>query len=141
MRVSKVSIVRVAALAAALGLVTACSSPASYQVRMAYLEKMAKEGVQTHRLLASQGAVTTAKRCTSDYQGLQDQNPPSDEGDDTGPSDAWISEIQSFFVQSCVTGLPKTVPGQPASSPSGKMSPTNNPSSGPSPIASPAPTR
>jgi hypothetical protein len=51
--------VRAAALAVILGVVlciiTACSAPASYAVRVAYLKQMAKEGVQTHDLIASQG--------------------------------------------------------------------------------------
>jgi hypothetical protein len=112
---------RVTALVVILGVVAGlaagCMDPASYAVRMAYLEKMASEGVQTHRLIVSQGGTTTAKRCTAAYGGLQDQSPPDDTG--TGaPSQPWLNQIQAFFVQSCVTGLPKVVPGQSVKSPS-----------------------
>lgn len=100
------------------GLTAGCvAGPASYAVRIAYLEKMASEGVQTHGLIVSQGGTTTAKRCTAAYGGLQDQDPPDDTGTGT-PSQAWLNQIQAFFVQSCMTGLPKAVPGQPVKAPS-----------------------
>lgn len=128
-------------LAAILGLIAGCSSGASFAVRMAYLQKVANEGVQTHRLIASQGGVTTTKRCTDAYGGLQDQDPPSDQDDDTA-SQGWLNQIQAFFVESCVTGLPKAVPGQSTGSPSGSpsSSPSGSPSSSVSPSASPSTT-
>jgi hypothetical protein len=92
-------------------LAAGCDSGASYTARMSYLEKTASEGVQTHKLIASQGGTTNFARCTAAYGGLQDQDPPSDQ-DGEGPSQAWLNQIQAFFVQSCVTGLPKAVPGQ-----------------------------
>jgi hypothetical protein len=107
-----------AAVAAIIGLISGCSGPASYAERMAYLKTMANEGVQTHQLIVSEGGVTTAKRCTDAYNGLQDPNPPSDIGYGSGPSDAWASQIQAFFIESCATGLPKTVPAASTSSPS-----------------------
>jgi hypothetical protein len=91
------------------GLVAACSG-ASYADRLAYLKRMANEGVQTHRLLASQGAISTETRCTAAYKGLQDFEPPDDTG--AGPSPEWLDQVQAFFVQSCVSGLPKAVSGQ-----------------------------
>ena len=105
-----------------IGLISGCSAPASFAERMAYLQKVANEGVQTHRLIVSQGGVTTMKRCTDAYGGLQDQDPPSDQGDGASPSQAWLDQIQAFFVESCATGLPKAVPGLPAVSPSGSSS-------------------
>jgi hypothetical protein len=123
---------------AASCLTVGCGAGASYAVRMSYLEKMASEGVQTHRLIASQGGTTTLARCTAAYGGLQDQNPPSDQGDGEGPSQAWLNQIQAFFVQSCATGLPKVVPGQSASQPPATPSES---STGRTPTATPSPTR
>jgi hypothetical protein len=116
----------VAMLAALAGLATACSG-ASYAERMAYLGKMASEGLQTHRLIVSQGGTTTAKRCTDAYSALQDQNVPDDSGVGS-PSQEWIDQIQAFFVESCVTGLPKPVPGQPASPSTSSPQPSGTPS-------------
>lgn len=99
---------------ASLLAVSACAS-ASYTTRMAYLRKMANRGVETHNLLASQGAKIDAKRCTDAYNGLRDNSHPNDENGES--SDAWLNQIQQFFVDSCVTGYPKPVPGdssQPA---------------------------
>lgn len=90
---------------------------------MAYLKKVANEGVQTHNLIVSEGGTTDAKRCTDAYSGLQDQqDAPDDVGYDAGPSQAWLNEIQAFFVESCATGLPKAVPGVPTESPSASSS-------------------
>ena len=111
-----------AAAAVIIGLITGCSGPASFADRMAYLKKMANEGVQTHNLIVSGGGVTTPNRCTDAYNGLQDQNPPDDLGYDAGPSQAWLDQIQAFFVESCATGLPKAVPGVPTGSPSASSS-------------------
>jgi len=116
----------VAMLAVLAGLATGCSG-ASYAQRMAYLEKMANEGVQTHRLIVSQGGTTTAKRCTDAYGGLQDQNVPDDTGAGA-PSQPWLDQVQAFFVESCVTGLPKAVPGQPASPSTSSPQPSGTPS-------------
>jgi hypothetical protein len=137
---NRTTMARGAALSAAIGLVAACSGGASYAVRMSYLETMAHEGVQTHRLLASQGAITTIKRCTGAYNGLQDQNPPDDTG--TGqPSQAWLDQIEAFFVQSCVTGLPKPAPGQPvaphSASPTESSTTPSAPSGKPTATATP----
>jgi hypothetical protein len=96
---------------------------------MAYLEKVANEGVQTHKLIVSEGSVTTVKRCTDAYGGLQDYSAPSDMWAG-GESQDWQDQIKAFFVQSCVSGLPKAVPGQPAgSTPSASSSLTSSPSS------------
>src|SRR5262245_25154590 len=110
--VSRTKLTKVALLATIIGLVSGCSGGTSYASRMAYLEKMAKEGVQTHHLLTIQGVHTTAKRCTTDYNALADHNPPSDQPWYDGPSTAWLDQIQAFFVQSCATGMPKPISGQ-----------------------------
>jgi hypothetical protein len=130
MHVRVITLRTVAATAVAVGLVAGCSAPASFAERMAFLKKEANEGVQTHRLIVSQGGTTTMKRCTDAYNGLQDRNVPDDLGDYAGPSQAWTDQVQAFFVESCATGLPKAVPGLPTSSPSG--APSSSPSGSPS---------
>jgi hypothetical protein len=124
-------------LGAIAGLTTGCGNAASYAERMTYLEKMASEGVQTHWLIVSQGGITTSKRCTDAYGGLQDQNPPDDTG--TGvPSQNWLNQVQAFFVESCVTGLPKAVPGQSVSPSTSSPQPSATPSGHPTATASSA---
>jgi hypothetical protein len=114
---------------------TACSTAASYQTRMAYLRKIANRGVETHNLLASQGAQVTAKRCGDAFEGLKDESPPIDT--DPGPSKAWVDQIKQFFVDSCVTGYPKPVPGgTPQAPPKNSPSPTT-----PTPPVSPSLTK
>lgn len=107
------------AVAMIIGLTAGCSAPASFAQRMAFLQKVSNEGVETHRLIVSQGGTTTTKRCTDAYGGLSDPSIPDDQADGEAPSDAWLGQIQSFYVESCVTGLPQAVPGVPTSSPSG----------------------
>ncbi|MFF4417444.1 hypothetical protein ACFYY8_33385 [Streptosporangium sp. NPDC001559] len=118
--------------AIALGLLffssTACSV-ASYDEKMAYLRTVAKRGVEIHNLLASQGAAIDAKRCTTAYEGLNDDLPRDEVTD--GLSQEWMTQVQTFFVDSCVSGLPKPVPGQMPAPP---QSPT--PSGSPSPSVS-----
>lgn len=92
---------------------------------MAYLRLIANRGVETHRLLASQGTTIDAKRCEAAYYALK-TNPPDDIAGG-GDSLEWKGQVRQFFVDSCVTGLPKPVPGQPAPSPA-STSPTATPS-------------
>lgn len=122
-----------AATALAATTLTACSSGASYSERMTYLRKVADRGVETHNLLYNQGARIDAKRCSDAYAGLQDNNPPGDT-EEGGVSDAWAGQVQQFFVDSCVTGLPKPVPGQatPTPAPSGPTPSSPTPSKPPS---------
>jgi hypothetical protein len=142
MHVRAVTLRSAAATAVVIGLVAGCAGPASFAERMAFLQKVANEGVQTHRLIVSQGGTTTMKRCTDAYNGLQDPNVPSDQGDGLPPSQAWVDQVQAFFVESCATGLPKAVPGLSASSPSGSpsSSPSGSPSSSPSGSPSSSPS-
>jgi hypothetical protein len=130
MHVRPASIGTVVILAITLGLLTACSDGASFADRMAYLKKMANEGVQTHQLIVSEGGTTAEKRCTDAYSGLQDNNPPGDQPMG-GSSQGWLDQVQAFFVESCVTGLPKVTPSQEAGTPSAPSAPTVSPSSSP----------
>ena len=83
---------------------------------MAYLTKVANEGVQTHRFIIGEGGSTDQNLCTDAFNGLNDwDSAPSDEGMGERSGD-WLNQIQAFFVQSCVTGLPKAVPGAPTAS-------------------------
>lgn len=130
MHVRVVSIAAFSLLTATVvGSLTGCA--ASFDQRMAYLKKVSNEGVQTHRLIVSTGGTTTNKRCTDAYNGLQDMNPPADQDLGNVSSD-WTNQIQAFFVQSCVTGLPKAVPGQPSASTSVSPSPSKSTSASPS---------
>lgn len=80
MRVRPITIGTSLVLAAMLGLLTACSG-ASFAERMAYLGKVANQGVQTHRLIVSEGGATDEKRCTDAFNGLNNwENAPSDDG-------------------------------------------------------------
>ena len=123
-----------AAILAGLLAVSACAS-ANYTTRMAYLRKVANRGVETHNLLASQGAKIDAKRCTEAYSGLRDNSHPNDENGES--SEAWLNQIQQFFVDSCVTGYPKPVPGGTPQPPP-KISPSP---AAPTLSASPSPTK
>lgn len=98
---------------------------------MNYLRKVTNRGVETHNLLYSQGAAINAKRCGDAYDGLEDPNIPEDLGDG-GTSPQWRAQVRQFFVDSCVTGLPKPVPGQ--------ATPTTPPPTTATPT-SPAPTK
>jgi hypothetical protein len=104
------TVMGVLSLAAAALLLAACSG-ASYAVRIAYLGKMSREGVQANHLLKGEEVAITRKQCVSSYFALH-ESPPDDQGDWNPPSAAWLGEIRLFYVQSCVTGLPKPVPGQ-----------------------------
>ena len=126
-------------LAAIIGVIAACGTGASYATKMAYLVKVANEGVQTHKLIVSQGGTTNAKRCTDAYNALKDQSPPDDTG--AGPSNDWLDQVQAFFVESCVTGLPKPVPGQSATTGPSPSSSSAASSAQPTATASPSPTK
>jgi len=104
------TVTRVLSLGAAALLLAACSG-ASYAVRIAYLRKMSREGVQGNHLLRGEEVAITRKQCTSSYFALH-ENPPDDQGSGEPPTAAWLGEIRLFYVQSCITGLPKPVPGQ-----------------------------
>ena len=76
------------------------------------------------RLIVSEGGATDEKRCTDAFNGLNNwENAPSDDGIG-GQTTDWQNQAQAFFVQSCVTGLPKPVPSQAADGPSGSSGST-----------------
>jgi hypothetical protein len=108
---------------------SAACSTASYEEKMDYLRTVAKRGVDTHNLLASQGAAIDAKRCAAAHQPLNDDLPRDDAS--TGLSQEWREQVKTFFVDSCVSGRPKPVPGQ-APVPPVSSSPSPTPSGSPS---------
>ncbi|GAA3957216.1 hypothetical protein GCM10023085_44670 [Actinomadura viridis] len=115
-----------AALAAVVLTTTACSY-ADYNERIGYLRKVAGRGVETHNLLASQGTKVDARRCNAAYDALADKDLPNDvAGTQTAK---WEAQVRQFFVDSCVTGLPKPVPGQPTPSKPQPTTPTPSPTS------------
>uniref|UniRef100_UPI003F498C8C hypothetical protein n=1 Tax=Amycolatopsis sp. CA-151526 TaxID=3239921 RepID=UPI003F498C8C len=107
----------------ALTAVARCS--ASYEDRMAYLRKVAGQGAQTHQLLVDQAApVINADRCTQAWNGLKNPSEyPSDTGVEHSPD--WENQIRQFFVDSCVSGKPKPVPGDPTTSPAPSKPPAS----------------
>lgn len=109
----------ITAVAAALAVSAAagCSTPAPYQERMDYLRVVAQRGADTHTLLEAQGAAIDKKRCEAAYAGLDDGKQPY-AGVDNG---AYVTQVEQFFVDSCITGKPKPVPGQ-SPAPSGPAS-------------------
>lgn len=102
---------------------TACSS-ANYDERMTYLRKTANRGAETHALLVSQEAAIDKERCKSAFNGLQDHIPTDAAG--ASASADWSGQVEQFFVDSCVSGKPKPVPGDPIATPT--STPTNSPS-------------
>lgn len=134
-------LINVTSLSAALLAVAAvgagCSGPASYDERMAYLRTVAKQGAETHQLLVDQAApAIDIKRCTDAWTGLQDQSSfPSDTsaGSAQPYTEEWARQIQQFFVDSCVSGKPKPVPGDPVPSANpSPAAPSTSPSTAPS---------
>lgn len=118
---------RKASLTAALAVLavfsTSCSS--TYDERMDFLRTAAQRGVANHRFIESQGGIIDKARCDRAYDG-------TDAGDDrpytNGGQDGidWEMQVREYFNESCVSGLPKPVPGDPVPtlSPSPKISVT-----------------
>lgn len=118
------------AVSIAAGLIlTGCSDVATYQQRMDYLRKTTQRGVEAHLLLRSQGARIDAKRCEAVYRGLVSDIPADSS---TGNrSVEWRTQVKQFFVDSCVTGLPKPLPTPATTPPSpGDSTTTSSPSKG-----------
>lgn len=86
---------------------SSCGTNAPYQARMDYLHTVAQRGADTHALLEAQGAAIDKKRCEAAFDGLADSDEPqmTDGGD-------YHMQVEQFFVDSCVSGKPKPVPGQ-----------------------------
>ena len=86
----------------------ACTSAASFEERMDYLRQVAKQGAETHDLLAAQEAPRIDKeRCDRAFNGVvRAEDFPSDMSGG-GQSKEWAAQIREFFVDSCVSGKPK----------------------------------
>jgi hypothetical protein len=127
-------IVIVPAAATALLLVGGCSA-ATYDQKLDYLHTSAERGAQMHFTLQYEKENPTLQRCTTEYNALTgtdnqvvnaDGSPmtngayaPNDAPNDVaqflegeGVSPNYASQISDFYVTSCVTGVPKPVPGQ-----------------------------
>jgi hypothetical protein len=105
---------RVIASFALIAALVGCSAPAStYQQRMDYLRKVAQRGADTHTLIASQEALVDKARCERAYDGFDvAEDAPALDG--TVPErNKWTGQVKEFFVDSCISGKPKPVPGDP----------------------------
>ncbi|MEU4576146.1 hypothetical protein [Nonomuraea sp. NPDC023979] len=89
--------------------------------RMSYLRKSAGRGVDTYKLLYSQEAKIDKARCERAFDGSgasKDMPPDTDTGHLTAQ---WRAQVKEFFVDSCLSGKPKPVPGElpnPSTAPS-----------------------
>ena len=98
-----------------------CTDYAEYDERMEYLRTVAQRGADTHALIASQEGVIDKARCERAFGGLDDREQPMVDNDvatEGNEMEAWEGQIKEFFVDSCVSGKPKPVPGNPAAAPS-----------------------
>jgi len=137
------------AAAAALLLLAACGSAASYDQKIDYLRTAATRGAQMHATLLGEQEKPDRSRCTTAYGALtgtdhvavnsndvavnNDYVPgdaPKDLDfstpfDDAEVSQGYADQIKDFYITSCVTGVPK---------------PVNTPSTGPTtaPVSSAA---
>jgi hypothetical protein len=95
-------------------LLSGCGAEsANYQQRMDYLRKVAQRGAETHALIASQEAATDKPRCERAFGGLNTDDAPDVYTASGGLYQPWLDQIKEFFVDSCVSGKPKPVPGDP----------------------------
>ncbi|HYQ69167.1 hypothetical protein [Actinophytocola sp.] len=101
------------ALAAVLPVVAGCtSSAATTQERIVYLRQVAAQGAETGDLLRDQEAPDIDKaRCARAFEGLtRPEDYPADQ-DNGSASKEWAAQIREFFIDSCVSGKPKSAPG------------------------------
>lgn len=116
-----------AVTAAAVAFTAGCGS--TYDERINYLRLTAQRGAAMHTYLAAQEATIDKARCERAYEGSRAwADAPADGG--TTLSDEWRAQIQEFYVDSCLSGKPKAVPGDVL--PSGSASPGPSPASSPS---------
>jgi hypothetical protein len=97
-----------------------CSPTANYEERMSYLRKIAQQGAETHQLLQAQEAPKIdADRCSQAWEGIQRPEEFPRDTNEGATTANWRDQIKQFFVDSCVSGKPKPVPGEttPPSSP------------------------
>lgn len=96
-----------AAGALVIGVAAGCGF-ASYDERMTYLRTIADRGVEVHDLIVSQEGTINAERCNKAFEAVHDWNEtPNDRAGIA--SEEWKDQIQAFFVDSCVSGVPKQV--------------------------------
>lgn len=127
-----------AAAAVAVVTVAAGCSDSTYEERLTFLHKVAERGVDTYKLLYSQEAKIDKERCERAFNGSgADGDAPSDMATG-GRTPQWQGQIKEFFVDSCVSGKPKPLPGQsPAASPAASPSGDTFGSGGPAQTATP----
>ncbi|MEU5869597.1 hypothetical protein ABZ815_51130 [Nonomuraea sp. NPDC047529] len=105
-----------------------CSPASTYDQRMTYLRKVAGRGVDTYKLLYSQEAQIDKGRCERAFVGNGVINDAPDDVTGGGETPEWRAQVKEFFVDSCISGKPKPVPGDlpdpAASQPSTTPSPT-----------------
>ncbi|YCK40220.1 hypothetical protein ACNF49_41000 [Actinomadura sp. ATCC 39365] len=102
---------------------------------MTYLRKVAGRGVDTYKLLYSQEAQIDKARCERAFvgNGVIDDIPDDVAGG--GETAEWRGQVKEFFVDSCISGKPKHVPGdlpdltatQPSTTPSPAVPSTATP--------------
>lgn len=113
-------------LAATL-FVAGCTDYADYDERLTYLRTVAQRGADTHALIVSQEANIDRQRCERAFDGLLLNDDAPDIDWVGNELQKWQAQIKEFFVDSCISGKPKPVPGDPAASPSASVSaPTNS---------------
>jgi hypothetical protein len=110
------------AVVTTMTLLAGCGKNATYQQRIDYLHQVALRGAETHNLVASQDVVTDRARCERAYAGLNTNDAPEVDGDAApggNSAHGWQSQIEEFFVDSCVSGKPKPAPGDTTPVPTG----------------------
>lgn len=85
-------------------------SPAEYDERMKFLDKMSAEGIKYRGQLQQQATVPNKAACEIGWN-LLDADPPDDQRG-SFESDQWMAQVQEAYVKSCMTGetLPKPDP-------------------------------
>jgi hypothetical protein len=109
-----------ASACAAMLLLTGCA--VTYDERMNYLRKVANRGADTHKFIRAQEALVDKARCERAFTGNgAGRDAPTDRDLSSG-SEGWDAQVKEFFVDSCISGKPKAVPGDPIPEPSASVS-------------------
>lgn len=96
-------------------LVAGCTGePATYDEKNAYLRTVALRGAEQHAFLTSQETKIDRARCDAVFKGLINDI-PNDSTSDSFATEPWYEQVQAYFVDSCVSGKPKPVPGDATS--------------------------
>jgi hypothetical protein len=93
------------AMALTLALVSGCA--ASYDTRMAFLDRMSSSGIKYRGQLQQQGTDPSDKACGIGYDLLK-PNIPNDE--DGNISIEWTNQVREAYVKACLTGKPRPKP-------------------------------